>query len=40
MRFNKAKFQVLHFSYNKAVLQAWGRVSGKLLSRKGSGAAA
>jgi len=39
MRFNKAKYQVLHFGHNKlhATLQAWGRVAGKLPGGKGPG---
>jgi len=35
MRYNKAKCWVLHLHHNNAMLQAWGRVAGKLPSRKG-----
>jgi len=37
MRFNKAKYQVLHLGHNNPMqcLQAWGEVAGKLPSGTG-----
>lgn len=37
MRFNKVKCQVLHLCQPQVVLQAGGRVAGRLLGRKAPG---